>query len=144
MKIFDSVKEIWELLVLKDEDTHFWHGSTHRPQHFSIPERFFSASFMSAFIWSMPSSIRSSCSAQVAKELHRVEKYRVKCTQKARGVKCSLIGYLLVYKYVRYRWHRMRRNIEKKTLWSLSQFSLLRTHASQVSVWIAGTQINNN
>lgn len=45
------------------EDTHLLHGRTHRPQHFSIPVRFFSASFMSALIWSIPSSIRSSCSA---------------------------------------------------------------------------------
>lgn len=40
------------------------HGRTQIPQHFSIPVRFFSASFMSALIWSMPSSMRSSCSAR--------------------------------------------------------------------------------
>lgn len=38
------------------------HGRTQRPQHFSIPVRFFSASRMSALIWSIPSSILSSCS----------------------------------------------------------------------------------
>lgn len=41
---------------------HLLQGSTHSPQHFSIPARLLSASFMSALIWSMPSSIRSSCS----------------------------------------------------------------------------------
>lgn len=38
------------------------HGNTQIPQHFSIPLKFFSASRMSALIWSMPSSMRSSCS----------------------------------------------------------------------------------
>ncbi len=32
------------------------------PQHFSMPVKFFSASFISALIWSIPSSILSSCS----------------------------------------------------------------------------------
>lgn len=42
--------------------TDLFHGSTQSPQHFSKPSRFFSASRMSWLIWSMPSSIRSSCS----------------------------------------------------------------------------------
>lgn len=44
--------------------TYLLQGSTHNPQHFSIPARLLSASFMSALIWSMPSSILSSCSVQ--------------------------------------------------------------------------------
>lgn len=39
--------------------TYLLQGSTQIPQHFSMPVRFFSASFMSAFIWSIPSSILS-------------------------------------------------------------------------------------
>lgn len=42
--------------------THLLQGRTQSPQHFSMPARLLSASFMSALIWSIPSSIRSSCS----------------------------------------------------------------------------------
>jgi len=42
--------------------SYFFHGRTQRPQHFSIPSRFFSASRMSWLIWSIPSAIRSICS----------------------------------------------------------------------------------
>lgn len=41
---------------------YLFQGSTQSPQHFSIPSRFFSASFMSWLIWSIPSSILSNCS----------------------------------------------------------------------------------
>jgi len=40
-----------------------FHGRTHRPQHFSMPSRFFSAARMSWLIWSIPSPILSICSA---------------------------------------------------------------------------------
>ena len=43
-------------------NTHLLQGKTHSPQHFSMPARLLSASFISALIWSMPSSMRSSCS----------------------------------------------------------------------------------
>lgn len=49
-KLFNSVK------------AYLLQGRTQSPQHFSMPLKFFSASRMSALIWSMPSSIRSSCS----------------------------------------------------------------------------------
>jgi hypothetical protein len=42
--------------------TYLLQGSTHNPQHFSMPVRFFSASRMSTLIWSIPSSMRSNCS----------------------------------------------------------------------------------
>lgn len=42
--------------------TYLLQGRTHNPQHFSMPVRFFSASRMSALIWSIPSSMRSNCS----------------------------------------------------------------------------------
>lgn len=42
--------------------TYLLHGSTQSPQHFSMPLKFFSASRISALIWSIPSSIRSNCS----------------------------------------------------------------------------------
>lgn len=45
--------------------TYLLQGRTHRPQHFSIPVKFFSASRMSALIWSIPSSMRSSCSVYI-------------------------------------------------------------------------------
>jgi len=38
------------------------HGQTQRPQHLLSSVKVFSASFMSLLIWSMPSSMRSSCS----------------------------------------------------------------------------------
>lgn len=44
--------------------THLLQGKMQSPQHFSIPSRFFSASFMSVLIWSIPSSMRSSCSVE--------------------------------------------------------------------------------
>lgn len=44
------------------QPTNLFHGRTHRPQHFSRPSKFFSASFISWLIWSMPSSMRSNCS----------------------------------------------------------------------------------
>lgn len=47
--------------LLKD---YLLQGKTQMPQHFSMPLKFFSASRMSALIWSMPSSIRSSCSVR--------------------------------------------------------------------------------
>lgn len=37
-------------------------GHTHRPQHLDRSVRFLSACFMSSLIWSIPSSIRLSCS----------------------------------------------------------------------------------
>ena len=60
-------KGCWEGFPFKPQHagqapTHFFHGRTQRPQHFSMPSRFFSASFISWLIWSIPSSMRSSCS----------------------------------------------------------------------------------
>lgn len=50
---------------VKDQiKTHLLQGRTQIPQHFSMPVKFFSASFMSALIWSIPSSMRSSCSVE--------------------------------------------------------------------------------
>lgn len=48
--------------VIKKISTHLLQGKTQIPQHFSMPDRFFSASRMSALIWSIPSSILSNCS----------------------------------------------------------------------------------
>lgn len=42
--------------------TYLLHGHGHRPQRFPRSVKFFSASFMSLLIWSIPSSMRSSCS----------------------------------------------------------------------------------
>lgn len=50
-------------LALKSWD-YLLQGKTQIPQHFSMPLKFFSASRMSALIWSIPSSIRSSCSVR--------------------------------------------------------------------------------
>lgn len=47
---------------IKRDNFYRFHGSTHSPQHFSSPSRFFSASSISTLIWFVPSSIRSSCS----------------------------------------------------------------------------------
>lgn len=44
--------------------TYFLIGQIHRPQHWAMSVRFFSASLMSLLMESMPSSIRSSCSVQ--------------------------------------------------------------------------------
>lgn len=44
--------------------TYFLQGRTQIPQHFSIPLKFFSASRISALIWSIPSSTRSNCSVE--------------------------------------------------------------------------------
>lgn len=45
-----------------NKKTYLLHGNTQIPQHFSMPLKFFSASRISALIWSIPSSMRSSCS----------------------------------------------------------------------------------
>lgn len=42
--------------------TYLLHGQEQRPQNFPRSFKFFSASFMSLLIWSIPSSMRSSCS----------------------------------------------------------------------------------
>lgn len=42
--------------------TYLLQGRAQIPQHFSIPCRFFSASLMSSFIWTIPCSMWSSCS----------------------------------------------------------------------------------
>ena len=46
--------------------SHLFQGRIQRPQHFSIPCKFFSASLISVLIWSMPSSTRSSCSRKAS------------------------------------------------------------------------------
>lgn len=51
-----------ENMACINRGSHFFHGRTHKPQHFSRPSKLFSASFMSALILSIPSSILSSCS----------------------------------------------------------------------------------
>lgn len=42
--------------------TYLLHGQAQRPQNFPRSVKFFSASFISLLIWSIPSSMRSSCS----------------------------------------------------------------------------------
>lgn len=54
--------------------TYFLQGSTQMPQHFSMPLKFFSASRISALIWSMPSSTRSNCSVCSAHNQHQHSK----------------------------------------------------------------------
>ena len=58
--------------------TNLFQGSTQSPQHFSIPSKFFSASFMSLLISSMPSSILSNCS--VTHQSHKL--HQCKMSQK--------------------------------------------------------------
>lgn len=53
--------------VLRAGQTYLMQGQTHRPQHLAMSVRFFSASFISLLIWSIPSSMRSSCSAHMGK-----------------------------------------------------------------------------
>lgn len=54
--------------------TYFLQGSTQMPQHFSMPLKFFSASRISALIWSIPSSTRSNCSVCRAHNQHHHSK----------------------------------------------------------------------
>ena len=57
-----SFEVVISSLLFKPDYTDRFHGNTQSPQHFSNPSKFFSASLMSWLIWSIPSSIRSSCS----------------------------------------------------------------------------------
>lgn len=55
----------WALVCINPGNyTYFLIGQIHRPQHWAMSVRFFSASLMSLLIESMPSSIRSNCSVR--------------------------------------------------------------------------------
>lgn len=69
--VHESIKETFRAMVqCAEQCAHLLHGRTQIPQHFSIPERFFSASRMSALIWSIPSSILSNCSVHTHTTLY--------------------------------------------------------------------------
>lgn len=65
----DSILISWIVILIFEwqagrqaSSTYLLHGQEQRPQNFPRSFKFFSASFMSLLIWSIPSSMRSSCS----------------------------------------------------------------------------------
>lgn len=83
--------------------TYFLQGSTQMPQHFSMPLKFFSASRISALIWSMPSSTRSNCSVCSAHNQHQHSK---SCRIKSKETK---------WQHQQHRQPRQQKDREKKT-----------------------------
>lgn len=67
-RLYFDFSDIYYSLVSEQQagrqasSTYLLHGQEQRPQNFPRSFKFFSASFMSLLIWSIPSSMRSSCS----------------------------------------------------------------------------------
>lgn len=70
-EFFSKSSVLMKILVFElGCSTYLFHGRTQRPQHFSIPFRCSSASFMSWLIWSKAPSHRSSCSRNESCNCH--------------------------------------------------------------------------